>query len=118
MAETVVLEGNVPVRKLLYREFERVELLDPQGNLESRLIVPDQGDVPGDQGTVLNPSENRIYSVLRERNELRFTMGNTTSTSEHQQPYGNHSGGSILHDHGVANSCRRRFPSSREEKIR
>ena len=40
VAETVVLEGNVPVRKLLYREFERVELLDPQGNLESRLIVP------------------------------------------------------------------------------
>ena len=40
VTESVVLEGDVPVRKLLYSEFERVELLDAQGNTESRLIVP------------------------------------------------------------------------------
>ena len=40
VAESVVLERDVPVRKLLYSEFERVELLDAQGNTASRLIVP------------------------------------------------------------------------------
>jgi hypothetical protein len=40
VTESVVLEGDVPVRKLLYREFERVEVLDAQGNTASRLIVP------------------------------------------------------------------------------
>ena len=40
MSERVVLEGDVPVRKLLYQEFERVELLDAQGNTQSHLIVP------------------------------------------------------------------------------
>jgi hypothetical protein len=38
--ESVVLEHDVPVRKLLYREFERVELLDSRGNSEGRLVVP------------------------------------------------------------------------------
>jgi len=40
VSEDVVLERDVPVRKLFYREFERVELLDSRGNTESRLIVP------------------------------------------------------------------------------
>ncbi len=40
VTEGVVLEGDMPVRKLLYREFERVEVLDSQGNPESSLIVP------------------------------------------------------------------------------
>ena len=40
VTESVVLERDVPVRKLLYSEFERVELLDAQGNTASRLIVP------------------------------------------------------------------------------
>jgi hypothetical protein len=40
VTEGVVLENDVPVRKLLYREFERVELLDSQGNTESHLIFP------------------------------------------------------------------------------
>ena len=40
VTEGVVLEGDIPVRKLLYREFERVEVLDSQGNPESSLVVP------------------------------------------------------------------------------
>jgi hypothetical protein len=40
VTEDVVMEREVPVRKLLYREFERVELVDAQGKIESRLIVP------------------------------------------------------------------------------
>jgi hypothetical protein len=40
VTENVVLERDVPVRKLVYREFERVELLDSQGNIKSHMIVP------------------------------------------------------------------------------
>jgi hypothetical protein len=40
VTEGVVLEHDVPVRKLLYSEFERVELLDARGNTESSLVVP------------------------------------------------------------------------------
>jgi hypothetical protein len=40
VSEGVVVQRDVPVRALLYREFERVELLDSQGNAESHLIVP------------------------------------------------------------------------------
>jgi len=40
VTENVVLEDDVPVRELLYREFERVEVLDDQGNAESHLVVP------------------------------------------------------------------------------
>jgi hypothetical protein len=40
VTEGVVLEDDMPVRKLLYREFERVEVLDSQGNPESSLVVP------------------------------------------------------------------------------
>lgn len=40
VTEGVVLEGDMPVRKLLYREFERVEVLDAQGNPESSLVLP------------------------------------------------------------------------------
>jgi hypothetical protein len=34
------MENDVPVRKLLYREFERVELVDANGNTESQMVVP------------------------------------------------------------------------------
>jgi hypothetical protein len=40
VTESVVLEDDVPVRELLYREFERVEVLDDQGNVASHLVVP------------------------------------------------------------------------------
>jgi hypothetical protein len=40
VTERVVLENDVPVRKLLYREFERVELVDAQGNMEGEMVVP------------------------------------------------------------------------------
>jgi hypothetical protein len=40
VTESVVLENDVPVRKLLYREFERVELVDAQGNMEGQMVVP------------------------------------------------------------------------------
>jgi hypothetical protein len=40
VSESVVLENDVPVRKLLYREFERVELVDANGNTESQMVVP------------------------------------------------------------------------------
>jgi hypothetical protein len=40
VSESVVLENDVPVRKLLYREFERVELVDTQGKTEGQMVVP------------------------------------------------------------------------------
>jgi hypothetical protein len=40
VTEDVVLEGDVPVRELLYREFQRIEVLDAEGNTESHLVVP------------------------------------------------------------------------------
>ncbi len=40
VTESVVIEGDMPVRKLLYREFQRVDVFDAHGNSESRLIVP------------------------------------------------------------------------------
>ncbi len=40
ITESVVLEQDVPVRKLLYREFERVELVDANGNTEGQMVVP------------------------------------------------------------------------------
>jgi hypothetical protein len=40
VSESVVMENDVPVRKLLYREFERVELFDAQGKTEGQLVVP------------------------------------------------------------------------------
>ena len=38
VTEGVVLEEDVPVRKLLYREFQQVEVLDSQGNSEGHLV--------------------------------------------------------------------------------
>ncbi len=40
VTEGVVLEEDVPVRKLFYREFQQVEVLDSQGNSEGHLVVP------------------------------------------------------------------------------
>ncbi len=40
VTEGVVLEEDVPVRKLLYREFQQVEVLDSQGNSEGQMVVP------------------------------------------------------------------------------
>jgi hypothetical protein len=40
VTEGVVLEGDMPVRKLLYREFQRVEVLDSKGKPESSMVLP------------------------------------------------------------------------------
>jgi hypothetical protein len=40
VSESVVIENDVPVRKLFYREFERVELVDAQGKTEGEMVVP------------------------------------------------------------------------------
>jgi hypothetical protein len=40
VSESVVIENDVPVRKLLYREFERVELVDADGKTEGQMVVP------------------------------------------------------------------------------
>ncbi len=64
VTESVVLEGDMPVRKLFYREFERVEVLDSQGNPESSLVVPTKAMLVANQEQVLNRTR-------KERKEMK-----------------------------------------------